>query len=225
MKTESCGSVRHRVFTVIGIVLCVVLVPMLLVNCILIISHLTQKDRVPSVGGIFPMIVLTDSMEGTFDSGSLIICRATQPEKIQAGDIICFYDPQGNGTSTVTHRVVRVEKDEGGKPLFVTKGDANNVEDLSAVSGDRVLGTYRFSIPRLGSFALFMQSTTGVLLFVVLPVLLMLCYDLVRRRLYERQRDNDTDRLLAELEALRAEKAARQEEEFEEEQSFEDLFL
>ena len=55
-----------------------------------------------------------------------------------------------------------------------------------------------------------MQTTPGLIIFVALPVLLLVGYDIIRRRLYEKQMDSNADALMAELNALRAEKAARE---------------
>jgi signal peptidase I len=209
-KARTKHSAGHRIITVIGIILCVILIPIIIINCTMILKQFINKDKVPSVGGIFPMIVLTDSMAGTFDSGSLIICKTADPADVEAGDIICFYDPTGSGTTTVTHRVARVETDEDGTLSFITKGDANNAEDTSPVPAENLVGVYQFHIDGLGSFAMFMQTTQGLILFIALPVLLLIGYDTIRRRIYEKQKDSDTDALMAELEALRAEKAAQE---------------
>lgn len=205
---NTAHPIGHRVLTVVGIVLCVILIPIIIINCTLFVKQFVDRDRMPSVGGTFPMIVLTDSMKGTFSSGSLIICRTADPTDVQVGDIICFYDPLGNGTTTATHRVMEVRTDGAGGVSFVTKGDANNAEDRLSVSGDKLIGVYKFHIPGLGSFALFMQSTPGLILFVALPILLLIGYDMIRRRMHEKQQEGETDALKAELEALRAEKAA-----------------
>ncbi len=212
MKTETntAHPVRHKVFTAVGIILCAVLIPIIIINCTLIFKQFSDKDKVPSVGGVFPMIVLTDSMKGTFDSGSLLICRTAEAKDVQIGDIICFYDPVGNGTATATHRVMKIETDEAGNISFITKGDASNTEDLAPVPASRLIGVYKSHIAGLGSFALFMQSTPGLILFVALPVLILIGYDMLRHRIYEKKKDGDADALMEELEALRAEKAAGQ---------------
>lgn len=54
---------------------------------------------------------------------------------------------------------------------------------------------------------MFMQTTTGLIVCVVLPIVLLVAYDVIRRQIYEKNKKADTDALLAELEALRAEKA------------------
>lgn len=61
-----------------------------------------------------------------------------------------------------------------------------------------------------GHIAMFMQSTAGLIICVVLPIILLVGYDIIRRRIYEKNNKQDTDALLAELEALRAEKAEKE---------------
>ena len=62
----------------------------------------------------------------------------------------------------------------------------------------------------MGNVAMFMQTTPGLILCVVCPVLLMVGYDMLRRKKYEKAKQQDTDALLAELEALRALKAEKE---------------
>lgn len=200
---------KHRVLTVIGTILCVILIPILLFNITLIVKSYTNKDAVPDVGGWFPLIVLTDSMYPEIKSGDLIICQTVEAENVAEGDVISFFDPAGNGTSIVTHRVMEIV-DEGGALMFRTKGDNNNTEDKVLVGAQDVVGTYKTRIAGAGNVALFMQTTIGLIVCVVLPILLLIGYDIIRRRVYEKSKQDDTDALLAELEALRAEKAEKE---------------
>ncbi len=200
------SSLGHKILTGIGIVLCVILIPILVINCTLIIKSYTNKDQVPSISGIFPMIILTDSMYPEFESGDLIICNTADPEDIKTGDVICFYDPEGNGTATVTHRVQEVVTDDEGNLAWITKGDANNTEDLPTVPAKNLIGVYKTRLKGLGNVAMFMQTTQGLIICVICPIILLVAYDVIRRRAYEKSKKKDTDALLAELEALRAEK-------------------
>ena len=70
--TKEKTSTSHKIFSIIGIVLCIILIPILIINITLIIKSNIGKDEVPSVGGYFPMIVLTDSMNPDIKSGDLI---------------------------------------------------------------------------------------------------------------------------------------------------------
>ena len=105
--TKECSPAIHRILTVIGTILCIILVPILIINCILIVKSFTSEE-VPNVAGTLPLIVLTDSMYPVIKSGDLIICHTAEPEEIQVGDVIAFFDPAGNGTTIVTHRVLEV---------------------------------------------------------------------------------------------------------------------
>lgn len=211
MENTEKQSRSGKVWTVIGAVLCVLLLPVLIINCTLLIRGYTGHGKVPSIGGVFPMIVLTDSMHGTIESGDLILCRTADPEDVRVGDIICFYDPRGNGTTTVTHRVTEITADDAGNLAWVTKGDANNTADTALVTAEDLAGVYQTRLPGVGSAALFLQSTPGLILCVGVPVLLLVGYDGVRRTIYERKNKKDTEALLAELQQLREEKASREE--------------
>lgn len=208
-KQETSAS--HKIMTVIGTIMCIILIPILVINCTLIIKSYTNKEEVPSVGGVFPLIVLTDSMYPEIHAGDLIICNNYEVDEIKEGDIIAFFDPAGNGTSIVTHRVLEVTEQDG-ELAFKTKGDANNVEDKMLVPQENFVGLYKSRLPGVGNIAMFMQSTTGLIVCVVLPIILLVAYDVIRRRMYEKNKKDDMAALKAELEALKAEKAKKEKE-------------
>ena len=208
--TKEKSSVTHKVLTIIGIVLCVILVPMLIINCTLIVKSYINQDAVPSIGGAVPLIVLTDSMYPKIEKGDLIIGRAEKAENIKVGDVISFFDPAGNGTTIVTHRVIEIVEEDG-QIAWKTQGDNNNTEDRLAVTADRLVAVWEGTrLPGFGNVALFMQSTPGLIICVICPILLLVGYDMIRRRLYEKANQQDTDQLLAELEELRRLKAEKE---------------
>lgn len=210
--SDKTGDSKQKVLTIIGTILCIILLPILIINLTLIAKSYINEDEVPSLGGVFPMIVLTDSMYPEISSGDLIICNILEPEEVRVNDVISFFDPMGSGTSVVTHRVLEIVE-ENGALSYRTKGDNNNAEDQVLVPQDRLVGIYRSRIPGLGHVAMFMQTTPGLILCIVCPVLLMVGYDMLRRKKYEKAKQQDTDALLAELEALRALKAEKEKQE------------
>lgn len=209
---EEKSTVRHRVFTVVGIVLCVVLIPILVVNVTLIVKSFTNSDEVPKIGGYCPLIVLTGSMEPEIGSGDLIICKQIDSEQVKVDDVIAFFDPASNNNSVLTHRVVEVVTEDGSLS-FKTKGDANNAADTQLVPADNLVGVYQCKISGAGNVAMFMQTPVGLVICVVLPLGLLIGYDLLRRRRYEKQNKEDTDALLRELEELKAQKALEEQNE------------
>lgn len=201
-NSQEKAGLAHNLATVFGAVLCVLLLPILIINITLIVRSFTDPDEVPSVGGIFPLIVLTDSMYPEIQSGDLIICHTAEPEDIAVGDVISFFDPVGNGSSMVTHRVTEVTR-ENGSLAWKTKGDANNVEDSALVPAENLVGVYRSRIAGAGNIAMFMQTTQGLILCVICPIVVLVGYDIIRRRIYEKAHKQDTEALLRELEELR----------------------
>jgi len=204
--TGESTSFSHKAAVVFGAVICVILLPILVINITLIARSFASPNEVPSIGGIFPLIVMTDSMYPDIQGGDLIFCHTEEPENIKKGDVIAFFDPAGNGTSIVTHTVAKVtEKD--GKPAWITRGIANNANDDAVVPAENLAGVYQMRLPGVGRVVMFLQTTKGLLLCVVCPILLFVAWDIFRRRRYEKRSQADTAALLRELEELRARSA------------------
>ena len=208
-NSDGKANGRHKLMTIIGTVLCIILLPILIINITLIAKSYINTEEVPTLGGYCPLIVLTDSMYPEIKSGDLIICHTVDAEEVAEGDVIAFFDPMGSGTSVVTHRVIEVVN-EGGALQFRTKGDNNNAEDQALVPAANLVGMYQSRIAGAGNVAMFLQTTPGLIVCVFCPMVLLIGYDVLRRRKYEKARQQDTDALLAELEALRAMKEEKE---------------
>ena len=76
---------RGKAGTIVGIVLCVILIPIFIANVTMIIKGMVSPEKVPTFGGYSPLIVLTDSMYPTIKSGDLfhLIIRQFKPKQIQ----------------------------------------------------------------------------------------------------------------------------------------------
>lgn len=208
---------KQRALTITGIVLCLLLLPILIVNVTLIVKSYINTDEVPSIGGISPLIVLTDSMLPEISSGDLIITKQIDPADVKVGDVISFFDPAGNGSSVVTHRVIEIVT-ENGETKWRTRGDNNNTEDRVAVPFDNLVGIWTGTrIGGAGSVAMFLQTTPGLIVCIGCPLALLVGYDVLRRRKYDKAKQEDTDALLKELEALRAMQAEKSKSEAEQE--------
>lgn len=208
-QKQEKADLKHKLLTVIGTVLCVILLPILIMNITLIARSYLNADEVPSIGGNTPLIVLTDSMLPEISSGDLIITKHIDAEDVQVGDVIAFFDPASKGSSVVTHRVIEIV-DDNGTTKWRTRGDNNNTEDRTLVPFENLVGIYRGTrIAGAGNVAMFLQTVPGLIVCVVCPLLLLVGYDVIRRRKYEKAQQADTDALLAELEALRAMQAGK----------------
>lgn len=188
---------------VVGLVLCVVFALLLVCNLTIIIKGAITPDTPPSVLGITPLAVQSGSMSGTasghIEVGDLIFVKPVKADTLQTGDVIAFKE----GGIVVTHRIVRVETAEDGTLQFVTKGDANNVEDSQSVSETNLVGKYAGRIPQLGNVALFAQKPVGMAVFIAVPVLCFVLYDSSVRRREAAEAAQRTRALERELERLK----------------------
>lgn len=106
---------------------------------------------IPHLFHISQHVVLSGSMEPAIRTGSLcFVNQSTEIEEIEKGDAIAFKRIDG---SLVVHRVSRLED---GK--IFTKGDANDMEDISPVQKEMYFGKAIFSIPYLGYVTVFLQK-------------------------------------------------------------------
>jgi signal peptidase len=231
-ETRTRDNEKKKVspLTIVGIVLCVILIPVLIANVTMIVKGLVNKNKVPTFFGRAPLIVLTDSMSPLIKAGDLIVVKSVDPAEVKEGDVISFFDPASSGNAVVTHRVLKQNKTEADKLpawhnmdnlpgiegegeslIFRTQGDFNNTRDEEPVPADKLVGVWTgFCWRGAGNVAMFLQSTPGLILCIGVPIVLLVAYEIIRRKIYEKSKQRDTDDLLKELEELRKQQALQQ---------------
>ena len=207
MEKPRKKSFVKRLPSIIGIIVCVLLAPILIMNITIVIKSYVNPDKVPDFFGLKPFVVTTGSMHPTIRAGDLVITKTADPAKLKEKDIISFKD----GQSVVTHRIKGLTEDEKGQPVFITQGDWNNAEDEKPVTYAQVESIYLFKISRLGNLALFMQKPLGIFVFVGIPLCGFILYDIIRRRFAEQKESKKDTETQAEIERLKAELAAKDE--------------
>lgn len=196
------GNRSGLVTTIVLIVLAVLFVPILIINLTLIVKGSLHDDVPPDIFGVAPLAVASGSMSGDaddcFDEGALIfvdLLEGEEKQSLQEGQIVTYY----TGEMFVTHRIISVERAEDGRITgFITKGDANNTDD-GVVPVGNVVGLCTGSVAGLGDFALFMQTPMGILVFVGIPVVIFIAFDVIRITLERRRQRAASDGSSAEL--------------------------
>ena len=96
----------------------------------------------PTIFGIRPFFVVTDSMEPTIHARSFILAVPVWSEDVRDGDIVVYRRPTSRFlTFSLVHRVIRIE-DNGS--TFIFRGDHEKEED-PPVLADRI--RYRVIYP------------------------------------------------------------------------------
>ena len=126
---------------------------LLLILVILLCIPLT----IPRLFGCEIYHVISGSMEPAIPTGSVVYVKETEASEIQTNDVIAYYSSEDTG-AIITHRVVQNRVVSG---EFITKGDANDKEDVTPVSYERMIGKVVLSIPFLGSVLTVISGTSG----------------------------------------------------------------
>lgn len=181
------AKVKNAVMIGVIVALIVVLLPLLIINLTLIIKGSLNPDMPPDLFGTAPLAVTTDAMageeEGCFSDGALIFVKLLEEgekETLKEGDVITFRSEE----LFVTYRITEVVRGEDGSVhSFRAIGDKDAKEGVNVpltVSPENVIGVVTGSVAGLGGFAMFLQTPVGVLVFVGIPVVAYLIYDISR---------------------------------------------
>ena len=182
---ESKG--RKIANTVINVILVVAIILAALCTYVSFVS--TSGNGVPNILGTAFFSVQTDSMYPTLLPGDLVVAKTvSDPSTLRKGDIITYWTVI-NGERVLNTHTIHEIYDGGEHCIFRTKGDNNTAVDPITVHESEVVGKYMFRIPSLGKVFDYLQTSTGFLLIIVLPVFLFFLYHLIQffRVLFEYQ--------------------------------------
>ena len=220
------------IFTVLAWTLVVATLAMMIFT-VVSVNTFDQADR--NIFGYKFFVVRSDSMSATdFSAGDIIFVKETDPSTLKTGDIISFTSQgQNNFGETVTHKIREITTDASGDPAFVTYGTTTDTNDESLVTYPCVIGKYTGRIPNVGALFLFLKTTPGYIICILVPFLLLILYQgvncirLFRRYRKEQMEEIEAERakieeerkqsieMMKELQALKEQLAARDREESE----------
>lgn len=145
------------------VVACIILIPILLINLWIMFQAKSDSDKIPSVFGYKPFIVLSGSMETQIHKGDLIITKIIDPKTLKVDDVIAFRDEENTVT---THRIIDIVKDED-QVYFITKGDNNDSQDQNLVEYSDIEGIYVGRIPGIGSMMNSLSKPTTIIIVLM----------------------------------------------------------
>jgi signal peptidase I len=107
---------------------------------------------IPALLGFQRYVIVSGSMTGTYDRGSIVFDQEVPVSDLKVGDTITYAPPpNASPEELVTHRIVWIGDDEAGERTFRTKGDANEVVDPWTFTLDQPeQAKVAFSIPYVG---------------------------------------------------------------------------
>jgi signal peptidase len=146
------------------------------VNLVLIAAlGLGMMLLVPSVLGYHHYVILTGSMTGTYDAGSIVYDKAVPTDGLKVGDVITYTPPPGfSSHDLVTHRIYKIGRGRDGVRTYKTKGDANKAVDawefnLTKPAQDQV----KFHVPYVGYLLEILSIRQFRMFLIGIPALLV----------------------------------------------------
>ena len=156
-----------KVITTLGLILFIIIMTL---GITIVYKSYSEPNKIPSVFGWKPFIVLSGSMEDTIMPGDLILTKEIDALELKEGDVISF---RTNKYTVITHRIINIV-DEEGERKYYTKGDNNNSADRDPVCNDQIEGIYRYRSPKLGAIALNLQKPFGIVICIAFPLIIVL---------------------------------------------------
>ena len=130
---------------------------------------------VPAALGFHRYVILTGSMTGTYDRGSIVFDRSVPVAQLHVGDPITYSPPPGfTSQKRVTHRIWWIGRGPQGERVFRTKGDANKAPDawkftLNQPTQDRVV----FHVPYVGYVFMMLSIRSFRMVLIGIPAVLI----------------------------------------------------
>src|SRR5262249_41136942 len=119
-------------------------------------------------------VIVSGSMTGTYDRGSVVFDRVVPTSTLKVGDVITYRPPAESGIDhLVTHRIHAIATHKGVR-VYRTKGDANAVPDpWTFTLPNATQAPVRFHAPSAGFAAPALSARRLRMLVVGLPALLI----------------------------------------------------
>jgi signal peptidase len=176
------------------------------------VTILLVISAIPVPGNIKLMVVQSGSMEPKIKTGSIVMIKPISDYKV--GDIITF-GPYSKTKAPTTHRIFEI-KTLDGQSVYVTKGDANNAQDLREITKGDILGKVLFSVPYLGYAVEFAKQPMGFILIIVVPAVIIVGDEIrniwrevfkLKNKKKDSEQDSEITKLKKEIDKLKKPKA------------------
>jgi signal peptidase len=171
----------------LNVIVDIVIILILITSVFVLAMSLTSRNSgVPNLFGVAPMTVRSNSMEGTFDTDDLLLCKVVESpldEEYKVGDIVTFKIDVDGYEAYNTHRIVKVYEEDN-EIRYQTQGDnkkTNPTPDEQYQTKTSIIARYDGNkIDHLGGVLAFLQTQLGFFLCVLLPMIIFFLYEAVR---------------------------------------------
>ncbi len=129
----------------------------------------------PALFGYQRYVIVSGSMTGTYDRGSIVFDEEVPVGDLEVGDPITYQPPpNASPEKLVTHRIVWIGRNHAGERVYRTKGDANEVADPWTFTLDKpTQAKVAFSVPYVGYLLAALSIPTVRMLAIGIPAVVV----------------------------------------------------
>jgi signal peptidase len=130
---------------------------------------------IPAALGFQRYVIVSGSMTGTYDRGSIVFDKEVPVTDLKVGDPITYQPPpDASPEKLLTHRIVWIGQDRQGVETFRTKGDANETADPWTFTLDKpTQAKVAFSVPYVGYVLAALSIPTVRMLAIGIPAVVV----------------------------------------------------
>lgn len=125
-------------------------------------------NYVPFIAKYDHYVIATNSMEPVINVGDVVIINTdVKGNELHEGQIIAFYaDIRGDGIKQVVVHYLDLVTEVDGENIYRTKPEISDDLDPWTLKDGDIVGIHVLTIPKIGPFLLFAQSTVGRIVLV-----------------------------------------------------------
>ena len=189
-----------KIRKIINNIILVILIVVLICICY---SRFIRKDEMVTVFGKGFLVIVTESMSPTIESGDFIII--SEEDIYEEGDIVTYLD---ESNMIVTHRITKINDKS-----FIAKGDNNNIEDKEE-DLNNIFGKVILKSSVIGFFVLYLLKPC-LLIYIIYLVISEIIHLFKNKEVNENEceEDDDMEENLLEEDIIEEEECECEEEE------------
>lgn len=166
-------SVLKIIFKIVYGIFKAILLCFLALFALLVCMQRVSNNTV-SLFGYRLFSVVTPSMAPKYNVGDVLLCEEVDINTLLVGDDISYLGTKGTYKGKViTHRIIKIEKDDKGEKVFYTKGIATKTVDPSITEG-QIYGKIKGQVPFLTQLYRFIGTKHGFYIAIFVPLVLLI---------------------------------------------------
>ncbi len=136
-------------------------------------------------------VIVSESMEPDILKGDIILVKKANYSNLKENDIISFYvDANLDGKEEiVSHYVYSIELDTSEERIYKTINAKKETSDSWELRDNDIIGQVIYTVPKIGKFLLFTQSSIGRLTLINNLLIIMMMIYLIRYKSKSREKN------------------------------------